>query len=211
MLCITNAALAQDFQDGFESPEEVTDFCVLLALDPLVQPSGRTGRIATWNQAFYAAPFYTPTTYLHPIGSVTMGNLPQAGNWLSIAFVAGENSQYQLVWADAQSVLNPDAGIVYNGRPAHSAYLTVSPCPGDFRVEDNASPDGFLKRGCRRAGNTDTIRFRTDIAASTTSNCALQPGRPYYVNIGFFQPGETDPQAHTCLLGTQCEINVLPQ
>lgn len=210
-LCSPAVAGADDFKDGFESLDGVWGPCDFFAIDPLVQPEGRVGRMAAWNHAFYAAPFYTTTTYLHPIGSVTMLDAPQAGSWLSIPFVPVENAQYQIVWDEAQSVLNPDAGIVYNGRPARSAYLTVSPCPGDFRLEDNAASDGFLKRGCRRAGNTDTIRFRTDIVSSTTSNCALRPGTQYFLNIGFFEPGETDPQAHTCRVGNQCEINVLPQ
>lgn len=206
------AAEPAGFASGFEPVEAIPlDYCSTISLSPLVQPRGRQGVVRSWNASFYGADFYTPTTYLHPTGSITMGDAVQPGRWLAVAFTAGASAAYRLDWAEAQSVVNNDAGIRYSGRPAHSAFVTVSPCPGDFRREDNLSIDGFLKRGCRRSGNTETIRFRTDIALSTTSNCALQAGRVYYLNIGFFLPGETDPMAHTCISGDRCEINIQPQ
>lgn len=202
------------FADSFEGqcvtdcPPPPLTYCEQIAVDPLVQPAGRQGRIVPWSRAFYAAQFYTPTTYLHPIGSVTIGDLPQPGRWLAVAFTPDEATRVTLDWVEAQSLFYP---IRYNGRPAHSAYVTVSPCPGDFRLADNASADGYLKRGCRRNGNIESIRFRADLAASSTSNCAVEPGVPHFLNVGFFEPGETDPQAHTCITGTRCEINVQPQ
>ncbi len=203
---------AAGFASGFEPDEAVPlDYCAAIAASPLVQPRGRQGVVRSWNASFYGADFYTPTTYLHPTGSITMGEAAQPGRWLAVAFAPQALAAYRLDWAEAQSVINHDVGIRYSGRPAHSAYVTVSPCPGDFRREDNASADAFLRRGCRRSGNTETIRFRTDIALSTTSNCALQAGRIYYLNIGFFLPGETDPMAHTCIAGDRCEINIQPQ
>jgi len=193
---------------GTDCPPPPLTYCERIAADPLVQPAGRTGVIRNWNQAFSLAPFYTSTSYLHPIGSFTMSELPQPGHWLAVAFTATDSTLVTLDWVESQSLVFP---VRYNGRPAHSAFLTVSPCPGDFRLADNASSDGFLKRGCRRSANMDSIRFRTDIADSSTSNCALRAGEPYYLNVGFFEPGETDPAAHTCISGTQCEINVQPQ
>lgn len=195
------------FGDGFEAPP-VYDYCWQAAQDPLVQPAGRVGITRPWNSAFYSAPFYTATTYLHPVGSITMGDRPQAGAWLSIEFTPTTQRFYRLDWAEAQSLVFP---VRYNGRPAHSAYLTISPCPGDFRLPVPSSGDNYLRPGCRKSGNLGQINFNTLLTNSTSANCALRVGETYYLNVGFFEPGETDPLAHTCISGDRCEINVQPQ
>lgn len=186
--------------------------CNIVSADPLFQPAGRTAVQRTWDQAFFSAPFWTPTTYNHPIGSRTYNGtttgLSHAGRYLSIPFTPATNKTYVLDWAEAQSMYFP---VVYNGRPAHTVYVTVSPCAGDFRLENNASEDQFLKRGCRRGGQKNAIRFSTKIATSSTSTCAVVPGQPYFLNVIFADPTDgLSPTEVSCETGNLCEAAFKP-
>lgn len=178
---------------------------------------GKTKTQRTWGQAFFdlstagdgslrGLPFFTPTSYLHPIGSYSTvvatgptgmsGGVGMSTNYLTIPFVPVAGQAYKLDWAEAQ----PVAVTGYNpSRHASTAFVTISPCPGDFRAENNSSSDQFLKRGCRRSGEKNSIAFSTRITSSTTSNCAVVAGEAYYLNFNL-----------TCASGTKCEVNVVP-
>lgn len=174
--------------------------------DPWYTPSGYTERVVSWPDAFNDTPFFTPTTYMNPIGSFVISNASVATNYISIPFVPQADTSYKISWWEAQAI--PVVG--YNaGRPARTAYLTVSKCKGDFRKEDNQSADTSLKRGCRRASQTGSIGFSSKISTSTTSTCAVTPGEQYYLNVLFADPNEALPSV-SCVSGERCEINTVP-
>lgn len=174
--------------------------------DPWYTPSGYNERVVNWSAAFNNTPFFTPTTYLHPIGSRTISNGSVANNYIVIPFIPVAGQNYKLDWAEAQAV----SLVGYlSARPAHAVYVTVSKCRGDFRKENNTSSDDSLKRGCRRAGQKNNINFNTTLASSSTSTCAVTAGQQYYVNILFADPTEETPSV-SCETGSLCEANFQP-
>ncbi len=174
--------------------------------DPWYTPAGYTERVVSWSSAFNNTQFFTPTTYLHPIGSRTINDQSVSNNYIVIPFtpVAGQN--YKLDWAEAQAVALVG---YFAARPAHAVYVTIRKCRGDFRKENNQSSDDSLKRGCRRAGQKNNINFNTTLAASSTSTCAIEAGKQYYVNILFADPTSESPSI-SCETGTKCEANFQP-
>lgn len=92
---------------------------------------------------------------------------------------------------------------VGGGANLNVAYITISQCPGDFRIPtSNASApvdDPTLANGCRNIDFADVslstpslilrrIDYRTGLATSTSSQCQITPGQTYYFNLILADP-----------------------
>lgn len=173
--------------------------CDIVSSDPLFQPSGYTAVQRTWEQVFYGAEFGEAMTWNAPVGAVSIGDAPLSSHYLVVPFTPEADLNYHVSWHEAQ--VNRSLG--YRLQRPGEAWVTISPCPGDFRPVSNE--DNWTRRGCRRFGQSSDVLFSTKSSVSTQSFCGLEAGRQYFLNVAFLRP-EEGPGSVTCSDGERCEV-----
>ena len=182
------AALAQ-FADGFESPE--LTLCERIAADPDVMPEGFEGVIRSWGGAgglFGPGTQYPDTraSEVYPVGSWTLGNSTYSGSqttrgrWLSVPIV-GDGTSYKFEWIQAR----PSSLYRYQpSRPTDYHYVTLSPCPGDFRRTTRYIPadpaDASLVQQCRNHVIAETGLY---YGPTGFGRCIVADGQEMWLNI----------------------------
>ena len=207
------------FADGFESA--VADSCAHVASPPAYPRETPPAR-------FPEVPLVVPLGFW-------MGDFPQSGGQqgritprrnrhVSIEFYAPEDpAEYaglarQFIWQEAQQ-----GGLSVN---LSAIYVSVSQCPGDFRIPPTGTTaplnDRTFASGCRNyrpfMATGAPLFFRTveyDLGAGPSGfdRCMIDPGNVYYFNfilaspVGGIEPGEnpcSNPQSPNC--GIQMSI-----
>lgn len=177
---------------------------------PHIRPQGLEGFVRTWNEVF-ERPFPNAPGYLIPLGSFTINrtmNGPlSASHYLAISFTAQANLAVSLSLAPSQ----PIAAVGYTQYRPGAAFMTISPCAGDFRPPAPESPD-LLLRNCRAVFNGENVFAFGHAPAPNASWCQLTPGQTYYLNVVFAPPGQTNGFVDSCeFTETRCEINAQPR
>lgn len=80
--------------------------------------------------------------------------------------------------ASTQQTEPPTNG--YIPHPLGRAYVTISPCKGDFRYRFIDQPGDFSDMSCRRAVGSGSLSF-----GPNNANCIIDVNRRYYINIIF--------------------------
>lgn len=172
------------FADGFESPPAPIWECP--TTPQLIEER------KTWTQVFGPGFVYpsTPGDF-YPVGSWTLAGRkyhPQidlTGSYITIPFIAADSPQ-QLQWNSAKPV--------YGYQPARFAeavYVTVTACPGDFRLAGSfqyVSPDpvndpSFVTQ-CRSTNTSEAVMSYGPREYGTLF-CPVTPGQIHYINIVF--------------------------
>lgn len=181
------------------NPESCT-----LPADPSIQPANLTRYVRTWNQVFQIGDFPNAPGYLVPMGSFLANNSlsgpPSASMYVSVPFTPQANRTYTLRFYPAQAIFA--AG--YNGDQSRrgTSFVSVSPCAGDLRAPDSASPNPDLSL-CRTMVLNGAFVFTTTAAAGT---CRLQAGETYWLNFMMINPaGGLSNPTHTCVFTDRCE------
>lgn len=176
---------------------------------PQIRPAGLTEYLMTWNQVFErnypAAP-----GYLIPLGSFTpersMNGPLSSKMYLAIAFTAQAGVVGNIAFAGSQ----PIPAVGYTEYRPGTAFVTVSPCAGDFRPQDSASNDMFV-RNCRLTVEEGAFFFGNSPSPSS-AYCQLTPGQTYYLNVVMGPPGGLNGFNNSCNPGLQrCEVNAQPR
>lgn len=183
--------------------------CGITSTHPGFQPAGFTQHIVEWPDAFYGNTFPdVDLGGLSPVGSFTFrsssspAGIPMAGHYISIPFVPAPDRNYRIGWYRAQAIGSRDYP---GGRPAEAAYVTISPCPGDFRAPDLGAPRTDPRsQVCSEYAQDGNIFYGT---TGGGSQCLLEPGRTYYLNLIFANPFDLDPTVSTCAEGPYCDAN----
>lgn len=205
------AASGQDaiFRDGFESPV-VDEISCFTSDDPLNLPVGYRQYIQTWGKTFYNYTYPSSGFALAPVGSFSLrsgrgDNGPSiAGRYISTRIVP-INGVYMFNWLQTQPIYENE---YYQARVAKWVYVTISPCPGDFRLPNNLSEDPYLRTACRKiSGSTSMYYSPTETGYNV---CNTASGVEHYINWLFADPRDgLDPDEHSCLGGVdECEVNV---
>jgi hypothetical protein len=163
----------------------------------------------TWEQVFEQA-YPDAPGYLIPLGSFTpsrsMDGPASASMYLAIEFTAKAGVAGSIAFAPSQ----PIAAVGYTQYRAGTAFVTVSPCAGDFRAPDPASSDPFVKN-CR-ALMVEGGFFFGNIEGAGAHYCQLTPGATYYLNVVMAPPTALDGVTSSCDNGIpRCEINAQPK
>jgi hypothetical protein len=181
-----------------------------LPSSPEIRPRGLTEYLLPWSQVFERQ-YPDAPGYLIPLGSFTpqrsMDGPASASMYLAIPFVAQARVASRISLAPSQ----PIAAVGYTQYRRGAAFITVSPCAGDFRAPAPESPDMWL-RACRAVFNGENVINFGNIPNAPASYCQLQPGQTYYLNVVFAQPGAVNGFSDTCEgTLTRCEINAQPR
>jgi len=157
----------------------------------LFQPDGFTQVDKTWPGTF-GVDYSFPETFsdFYPVGSWTLAGLSYSavstrGKYISIAFT-GNGNPLQLQWNSAKPL-----SFYAPARFASSVYVTLTACPGDFRIAGTfqyTSPDpvndpSFVAQ-CRST-NTSEALLSYGPSAMSYAFCPVESGRLYYINIVF--------------------------
>ncbi|MEZ5465506.1 MAG: hypothetical protein R3F22_09855 [Lysobacteraceae bacterium] len=166
----------------------------------LFQPSGYTQVLKTWAQAFNGNDYPNSWGAHYPVGSWTMDNATILGKYLSIPFTADTVFRHKLEWIPAVSIAQLPQ---YRPRPATGAFVTISPCAGDFRTSTATSGpagDETMRSACRIYDDAGSIYFGQYV---NTSTCPIVAGKVYYLNIAFADPRDSvlSPTESTCDAG----------
>lgn len=186
LIILCGECSGQVFRDGFESesgpqlPECAND------PDPLNSPIGYQQRITSWADAFFGQSYPDIANGgLSPVGSFTFRSSTKpsgpaiAGSYIAIPFTATAGAN-KVEWYGSQAILS--RGYRAN-KPAHATLVTISECPGDFRM---------ALGHCWAYGKGGSI-FHGPV-----SQCWVQPGKGYYLNIVFADPF-AGLAGHTCV------------
>jgi len=183
--------------------------CDITSTDPLFTPAGFTEHRVPWSTAFYGSVYPATGGYLNPIGSVTMGKMPVNGRYLAIEFKPAAGQGLSLAWEQAQAVAQHN---YRTANPAGPVFLSISPCPGDFRLPVSSptpasvEAEDYLRPACRKFDQAGTIYLNT--TKPSFNNCGIVPTRTYYLNVLFANPNDgLITSETTCLAGTSCEAN----
>lgn len=176
---------------------------------PQIRPQGLVEYAMTWNQVFERN-YPDAPGYLIPLGSFTpersMNGPLSAKMYLAISFVAQAGVRGNIAFAGSQ----PIAAVGYTEYRPGDAFVTVSPCAGDFRPPDLQSSDMFV-RNCRRTVEEGTLFFGNSPTPSA-SYCQLTPGQTYYLNVVMAPPGSVNGFTNSCRNGIpRCEVNAQPR
>lgn len=183
---MTRCVMAQSiFADGFETdgaPGEEIDPCD----SPLVQPEGWQATTKSWQQAWSSPDGNPQATFPNSVGfPVPIG--ASIGGYTVIAFVPQAGQSVGIHWDTAQA--NPQQG--YGApRPADSMFLSISVCPGDFRMKQGFDPCAIVASGASL--------FWTTTGSGLA--CYLAPGVTYYLTVAPVNPqdGIFPAPSHTC-------------
>lgn len=182
-------------RDGFEGEGQGAPVPPDPCSGPLVKPAGFSAVPRTWAQCFTPRDGSPVPTYPNGLGfPVPIG--ANKGEYTLCAFDALPNTVTNMVFDSAQA--NPGQGYG-TARPAYSMFLSISACPGDFRM---------LHPGCWRLTNEGTLITSTRGVASTSA-CPLEAGKRYYLLAAPVNPAdglvpgentcrEVDSSAHGC-------------
>ncbi|MCU0674234.1 MAG: hypothetical protein MUE69_15725 [Myxococcota bacterium] len=198
-------ALDVDASQDSGSDAGPTNACV----HPDIRPAALTEYRMTWEQVFERA-YPDAPGYLVPLGSFTpersMSGPPSASMYLAIEFTALEGVRSRISFAPSQ----PIAVVGYTQYRPGTAFVSISPCPGDFRPPDPASDDSFL-RNCRALITGETLNFGNS-PDPAPHYCQLEAGRTYYLNVVFAPPGMLDGVTDSCDFDLdRCEVNSQPR
>lgn len=176
---------------------------------PHIRPSGLVEYAMTWNQVFDRN-YPNGPGYLTPLGSFTpqrsMNGPLSAKMYLAISFTAQAGVRGNIAFAPSQ----PIYAIGYTEYRPGTAFVSVSPCAGDFRPHDPSSTDMFL-RNCRLTPHEGGFFFGNSPTPSS-SYCQLTPGQTYYLNVVMGPPGGLNGFTNSCNSGLQrCEVNAQPR
>ena len=209
LLLASPVAAQTIFVDRFESPGTGAPQPLACEQWPgeLVAPAGFKAHDVAWEQAFNGYAYPLSGGPLAAIGSWTLRRswpdtgpeLP--GRYLSIPLVPDGDS-HKLEWTLVQfTTVYPFA------RSAESVFVSVSPCPGDFRVADEASSDPFERRACRKISMQGALYYGPQ--AATSNVCVLETGREHYINVLFADPRDgLTTSEHSCAgEEPRCEAN----
>lgn len=192
------------FDSGFCENEGPCDG---ISADPSVMPEGFVGVIRPWGGpgGLCGPGSEYPTCALsepYPVGSYTLGNSTYAGSvstrgqWLSIP-ITGDGNTYKFEWIQAKPV-----GYPYNYQPARPTdfkYVTLTTCPGDFRVTSDyvaADPaDPSLIQQCR---NQTVAETAIHYGPTGFGRCNVPEGETWYLNIIWQDPTHLDPTETGC-------------
>ena len=187
LLALASPALAGGlFADGFESMGGPPLPACASDPDPLNSPVGYQQRIVSWGDAFFGQSYPDIANGgLSPVGSFTFKSSsrpngpPIAGKYIAIPFTAVAAAN-KVKWYGSQAIGSRDYRA---NKPAHAVLVTISECPGDFRMALGA---------CWAYGKGGSI-FHGPVSA-----CWVQPGKGYYLNIVFADPF-AGLAGHTCV------------
>ncbi|MCU0676283.1 MAG: hypothetical protein MUE69_26270 [Myxococcota bacterium] len=191
----TDAALADSGPDG-----SAMDSCS----HPDIGPAALMEYRMAWEEVFERE--YPTASPLVPLGSFTPGRSMSgplsASMYLAIEFTAQEGAFGPVRFYPSQ----PIAAVGYSQYRSGTAFVTVSPCPGDFRPHD-ARSDDVLLRNCRGSMVEGPLFFGNS-PDPAPHFCQLEPGRTYFLNVVFAPPGMLDGVTNTCdSEQDRCEIN----
>lgn len=187
------------------------DLCELPA-HPLIRPAGFNRYVLSWNDIFRVGPFPNAPGFLNPVGSFSIGRqfpgAPAAAMYITVPIVPEVGKNYVLNNSTAQAV----SAANYFGGPerAGSHFISVSPCAGDLRPADPASPDQLLRTCRSEMLREGAFRFTTSTQASSSA-CKLVPGQTYWLNFMMNNPatllngGQINLTQNACDQGTSCE------
>ncbi len=181
------------FSNGFEEGRgggPAPDICD----HPLVMPAGFAPKLITWRMLFTPRDGNPKPTYPNSLGfPVPIG--AEKGSFTAAMFTAEPNQSVSMFWDPAQA--KPSEGYM-KARPAIGMFISISPCPGDFRP----SP------GCAKYANTGSLIWSTRITQSTISACAVVEGEKYFITVAPYNPaaGPLHPDDHTCSPTSSSEL-----
>lgn len=201
------------FSDGFEKPAEPGAppppvVVVAPPADGCPLPPASFGAITKdWSQLFAL-----PTESKKPryaLGQSYPTPIPFVGRsqYTVTPFVPPANHFVNLYFDQAQA----RAGVYGKARPADAMFLTISPCPGDFRPPDWSSADRFLTPSCRIFENSGSLVWST---SAIFGGCVLEPGKTYYLNVIAANPeGGIEPGESSCAATAPdgCDVNAVTQ
>ena len=173
-------------------PEHITD----PAQRALFQPAALAMQQRSWEQ-LWGPGFVYPngrTGEPYPVGSWTLsGNVYSPavslrGKYITVPFV-GDGRIHEFLWIQAK----PVSSYRYQPtRPTDFMYVTISTCPGDFRlvgeyqtVAPDPVNDPTMVRQCRNRTAAETL-----ITYGPSAGCRVEAGRTYYLNIVFADPSD---------------------
>ena len=163
------------FVDGFEEPGGVVS-CE--STGPDFPPTGYERAYATTLQQLW----YETTG--EPIG----------GGYAEFHFEGGDYQAHRFdrtMFAGGNLyTFNADLANAGTGRVgADFRYITVSECPGDFRLpENNSAEDPTLRPACRVQVGSEGVFMYINWGAPHPSFCSLDPEKTYYFNVIFDDP-----------------------
>jgi len=162
----------------------------------LFQPDGFEQRLLSWNQLFGPGSIY-PTAALsepYPVGSYTLaGNVHSPAQTTRARYISvpidGNGNNYKFEWIQAKPVA------IYGYQPARPTdfkYVTISTCPGDFRITSAFSAadpvnDPTLIQQCR---NQVVAETGINYGPTGFGRCRVESGKRYYLNIVFANPND---------------------
>lgn len=195
--CYTETGFASaSAQVEISPPPGVPSTCT--ASGPAIQPAGYTRVERTWQQVFNGLPTLSSPGFEMPVGSYTLQGAGVAGSYLTVPFQMPAATSRRLDWLPIQPVL---ALGYFPASVASTALVSISPCPGDFRLPQSGS-DPLLSE-CRALGPKARINFGT-----SGFGCPLQAGATYYLNVLLDDPQTLTPSSSSCLSGQVCDIGV---
>lgn len=202
---------------AFTSAPPPVATCSIRSNDPLFQPPGLERVETSWSGLFGAGKTYPQDGgEPYPVGSWTIDRhsmrpgTDMRGRYISVP-ITGDGAINNFFWIAAK----PVNSIGYAPRRgAEMAYMTISPCPGDFRYTTaQASPDPradpTMRGACRRLAGGEAGIFYGP-ASRGAHLCPVERGQTYYLNIAFIDPrdGVASPTETTCSSGGACEVSL---
>jgi len=170
---------------------------------PGIRPEGWLASDRSWQQAF-SSPDGSPVASWPYSVYFPVPLRAARGGWTSVGFVAqGDVTGLQLWWQRAEAI--PSQGYA-TPSPALGMFVAISPCRGDTRPPDPASPDPSLSAHCRKFSYVSALIFSW--ATTNAPVCVLVPGRRYYYTFLAADPRDgLVPGESTCEAGaTGCEV-----
>lgn len=166
------------FADGFESGAEGGDPPNLCPEHPAIAPAGWMRRERTWVNTWSARDGDPVASYPSSVGfPVPVGADNDA--YRVVPFIPNPLESVNISWDQVQS--NGAQGYP-KPRPGE-VWFSISPCAGDFRPADDASPNPYLRSGCRRGGRNGGLIFTSQPVESDHAKCNVIPGVTHYLNI----------------------------
>jgi hypothetical protein len=164
-----------------------------------------------------------PNQVIRTEGGGTWQNFPISGGF---GYLITSANQYHAVQLDTPATAWSGLNFAFDWVEAQQfgaaalgrVYVTVSSCPGDFRLPERGSTapvdDPTFARGCRNYRDAfgfpnqvvANIRYEVSTEPSNESTCRIAPGRTYYLN--FIRADVTDGSIGTP--STEASCNLLP-
>jgi hypothetical protein len=167
-------------RDGFEGAGGGAPVPPDACSGPLVKPAGFTAVPQSWTQMWTSKRKPSPS---FPVPQMVFPNSPGfpvgigAAQWQYqlTSFVPPPGMSGQLFFDPHQARPQEDEPI---GRPAVSMFISISPCPGDFRPPDQ-------RPKCSLVANTGMLAWTTRPGVPA---CQLTPNVPHYLLVAPVDP-----------------------